>query len=394
MTWTQRFWLALLALAAPSFALARDNITINAQSEGQSASRGFSSVDQIFNSLSTSTLSNSLPGYTSNSAATAQFDLRGVPALASFAANSSALRVQIPAANGLDRVFEGNTREESARLFQRFMQGSNGSASLNALLRAGTHSSPIDPISGGPNSALTQLAVSDFARSVQGSLGDRTGFGIGARVGSFSAAGYDSWNVTAPIDASFRLSERDTLSFDAPFAYTNAGGATSYSGNIGALYRRRVLENWDLQASGRLGAAGSINLGAGSAIFGLGLASTLRLPISESWRLTIVNGLNYVSTLPSSIGKAAVDYSVANTIFRNGLILTRATGLSLAGFPLALSFYAVDTRFAGSPVFVRNFQEFGVFVSPGRESNFGFGLQVMTGDRGLFGVMVSTGVKF
>jgi len=387
-------WVTLLVILFPVPTLARDNITLSVQSEGQTASRGFSSVDDISRSLSSRSLNNLVPRYTSISAASAQFDLRGVPAFASFAANSTALRVTIPAANSLDRVFQGRTREESARLFQRFMEGREGSSSLNALLRAGTRSSPIDPVAGGPNSALSQLAVSDFSRATQGSLGERTGYGVGARFGSFSAAGYNSWTVTVPIDASIRLSDRDTLTFDAPFAYTDSAGASSYSGNIGALYRRRVLDNWDLQASGRIGAAGSINLGAGSAIFGLGLVSTLRVPLGAAWRLTVVNGLNYVSTLPSSIGRASIDYNVSNTIFRNGLIVSRDTGLSLAGFPLSVSAYAVDTRFAGSPVFVRNFQEFGVFVSPGRDSRFGIGAQVMTGDRGLFGVAVSTGVKF
>ncbi|MEI6160760.1 MAG: hypothetical protein WCP77_13055 [Roseococcus sp.] len=54
----------------------------------------------------------------------------------------------------------------------------------------------------------------------------------------------------------------------------------------------------------------------------------------------------------------------------------------------------MDTRFTGSPVFIQNFQEFGVFLAPGRESRFGLGIQLMTGDHGLFGLSVSTGVRF
>jgi hypothetical protein len=81
-------------------------------------------------------------------------------------------------------------------------------------------------------------------------------------------------------------------------------------------------------------------------------------------------------------------------VFRNGIVVNRDLDAEQAGFPVSVSAYAVDTRFAGSPVFVRNFQEFGVFLAPGRDALFGVGLQVMTGDHGLFGVTMSTGIRF
>ena len=382
-----------LGLAAASPAQARDPFSLSLDVDGNSGSRGFNSIENVVDALSTNALRGLAPSYTDVSAATARLDLRGAPALAAYASNSPALRVQIPVA-GIDRTFQGSTREESARLFQRFLEGRDGAGSLNSLLRATTHTSPIDPVAGGPNSALTQLAVADFGRAVQGSFGERGGVGIGARIGSFTAAGYDSWNLTIPIDANWRITERDTVSFEAPIAYTSAGGAASYSGNIGMLYRRRVSEEWQVQVSGRVGAAGSVDLGAGSGVYGLGLVSTLRMPISETWRVTLVNGINYVSTFASSIGRTVIDYNVSNTIFRNGIIVSRDLGLEVGGMALAASAYAIDTRFTGSPVFVRNFQEFGVFVSPAANPRFGVGVQLMTGDRSLFGFTISTGVKF
>lgn len=383
----------LLAVFWIGDAAARDNIEINYDIDGQTGTRGFSSVQSVVDALSTNALTGVVSSYTETSPATAQINLRGVPAVATFSANSPALRVQIPVA-GMDRTFQGGTREESARMFQRFLEGRDGSGTVNALLRASTHSSPIDPVSGGPNSALTQLSVSDFNRAALGASGESTGFGIGARIGSFTAAGYDSTNITIPLDATWRITERDTVSFEAPLAYTSSGGATSYAGNGGVLYRRRVTDDWQVQFSGRIGAAGSIDLGAGSGIYGLGAVSTFRFTVQEAWRVTVVNAINYVSTFPADIGSLSLNYNVANTVFRNGVIVSHNTGFTLAGFPLAASAYAVDTRFAGSPVFVRNFQEFGVYVAPGLDSRFGIGLQVMTGDRGLFGVTMSTGIRF
>lgn len=382
-----------LCLAATSIAQARDNIEIDYNVNGQTGRRGFSTVQDITNAISDNALSGVSSSYTPNSAAAANLNIRGVQAMTSFAANSTALRVQIPVA-GLDRTFEGATRAQSARLFEDCLKGSGCSGYLNSILRAGVRSSPIDPVAGGPNSALTQLAASDFSSAANAFSGRGGGFGMGARIGGFSAAGYDSYNVTLPLDATWRISDRDSVSFDVPLAYANSGGATSYAANGGVLYRRKVSEDWQVQFSGRIGAAGSIELGAGSGVYGLGAVSTFRLRLSEDWRMTVVNSVNYVSTFPASFGGISVDYNVANTIFRNGVIINRDLDYQLAGFPLSVSAYAVDTRFTGSPVYVRNFQEFGVYVAPGRESRFGVGLQVMTGDRGLFGITMSTGVRF
>src|SRR5215210_1671823 len=47
------------------------------------------------------------------------------------------------------------------------------------------------------------------------------------------------------------------------------------------IYRRRMTETWTLQPSVRVGGAGSVDLGAASGAFGLGVVSTLRLPIAE-----------------------------------------------------------------------------------------------------------------
>ena len=389
----QLAWPVALALLPLGQALARDPVTVTVEVPGESGTRSLRSVDALLNALTNNALRGVAPSYTSNTAALARIDVRGVPALASFAANSPAMRVQIPT-TGLDRTFNGATRDDSTRLFRSFILGGEGSAARNDLLRAAVRSSPIDPIAGGPNSALTQLAVADFGRALQGEFGMRTGYGIGLGVGSFSAGGYNSFSMTIPLDATWRVGDRATFSVDAPVTYTSTAGATSYSGNIGGQYRHQVLDNWQVQISGRLGAAGSAALGGGSGIYGMGGISTLRVPLGEGWRLTLINALNYVSTFRSAVGGPTIDYNVANTIFRNGVILARDLPFEVMGQPLSASAYAVDTRFAGSPVFVRHFQEFGVFVSPGQDSRFGAGFQIMTGDRGLFGFTFSSGVRF
>ncbi|MEI6160761.1 MAG: hypothetical protein WCP77_13060 [Roseococcus sp.] len=134
-----------------------------------------------------------------------------------------------------------------------------------------------------------------------------------------------------------RISPKETIGFEAPFAYTNSGGAASYAGNGGLLYRCEVTEQWQLQASARLGGAGSFELAAASGLYGIGVVSRFRFPLPDSWQVTVVNGVNYVATFPVSSGSVAVNYNVANTVFRSGVIATRDLDYRVAGWRLAVS---------------------------------------------------------
>lgn len=384
---------SVLALLTAVPALASDPFGLDAEVDGQRASRSYNTLEQAYNSLSSASLRSIFPTYAGDaSAVRATLNLRGVQALGSFAPTSPILRFQVPGA-GIDEVFNGGTREGSLQQLQKWFQG-QGQSRVNTLLRYAVRTTPIDPIAGNPNSALTGLAVSDFGRAVDASLGEGAAFGIAARFGSFSASGYNSQNLTLPLDYNWQITPRDTLQLDVPLSYIDNSGATSYSGNIGLLYRRQVTDSWTLQASARVGAAGSVDLGAGAGIYGLGLTSTYVARLPAQLRLTVANGINYLSTFPVSIGRYSLDYGVSNTVFRNGLVLSRSLGVELWSWPLTGSVFAVDTRFTGTPVYVRHFQEFGTYVSAGGQARGGLGVTLTTGDRGLFGFTVNTGVRF
>ncbi|WP_431281503.1 hypothetical protein ACQW02_19125 [Humitalea sp. 24SJ18S-53] len=386
------FAAALILAASSTASFTRDLFSVELTVDGATDQRSYSSLQQAADALTTDSLQSININYTDVSAATANINLRGVPAVATYTANSPFLRIQVPGA-GVDKTFTGTTRDDSQDQFVRWLQGAGGS-DVTRILQLAVATTPIDPVAGNPNSAMTQMSVSDFNRSLQSSFGERGGVGIGARFGSFSSAGYNSQNFTLPLDYSWRVTERDTLEVDVPFAYTDTQGATSYSGNLGFLYRRQIFDVWSLQASGRFGGAGSVDLGSATGLYGLGINSILRFDLPMDLRLTIANGINYVATLPVSLGRYTANYDIANTIFRNGVVLSRDLGMSIAGMPVMGSVFAIDTRFTGSEVFISNYQEFGAFVSAGRDSTFGLGFTVMTGDQGLSGFTINTGVKF
>jgi hypothetical protein len=98
--------------------------------------------------------------------------------------------------------------------------------------------------------------------------------------------------------------------------------------------------------------------------------------------------------MPVSVGDYSVNYDVQNTVFRNGLVLSRDLGFRLMELPVQGALFAVDTRFTGDAVYIRNYQEFGGFLSAGSRDPIRFGFTYMTGDRGLSGFSFNTGVQF
>lgn len=374
-------------------ASAADPFSVTLTVEGQTGSRGFTRIQDAYDSLDTAGLQSIVGGYTDISAANVALNLRGVPATGIFATNSPALRVLVPGV-GIDVTFNGATRDESQQLFADWLRG-QGSSQVNEVLRYAAATTSIDPVAGNPNAAMNQFVAADFGRALEASVdGGQAGFGMAARFGSFTAAGYNSRSLSVPLNQTFVLSENDTIELDLPLTWTNTEGAQSYGGNLGMLYRRKVFDWWTLQPSFRVGGVGSIDLGGGSGVYSAALNSTIQFPVTDEIRMTIANGVTYVSTFPVSIGSYSVNYDMQNTVFRNGIVLTGDFGIRLADRALLLSAFAVDTRFTGDAVYIENYQEFGVFGQWGRESPFRVGATFLTGDRGVRGFYLNTGIQF
>lgn len=380
------------ALLLATTAEARDPFGIALNVDGQTGSAGFTRIEDAYRALDTAGLQSIVAGYTDTSAAIADINLRGVPAQGIFTLNSPALRIVIPGA-GIDITFNGATRDESRQLFEDWLRG-QGSSEVNRVLRLAAATTSIDPVAGNPNAAMNQFVAADFGRAMETAVGGGSGFGLGVRFGSFSSAGYNTRSVSLPINQTFTLSPNDTIELDFPLTWTDTEGARSYAGNLGILYRRRVLDWWTLQPSFRIGGVGSIDLGGGSGVYSAALNSTMRFDLPADFRFVLANGITYVSTFPVSIGSYSIDYDLKNIVYRNGVVLSRDLGVEVAGRPLVGSIFAVDTRFTGDDVYIRNYQEFGAFAQLGRDSPARLGFTFLTGDRGVRGFWLSTGVQF
>jgi hypothetical protein len=393
-----------VALGMVRNAHARDAFEVTLNVDGQAGSRGFENLSKAIDVISnTPRLQALVPGYTDFSPARIDVNLRGLAAAGTFGAGSPVLRVSIPAA-GVDETFAGTTREESGRLFRRWLERNS-----SPVLRAAVQNTPTDPVAGNPNSLSTRMATADFdlaladavgpSSEFASTLGDAVspasgGFGLGARFSSFSAAGYRSNTFSIPLNYAWRLSERDTLQVDVPLSFSDLEGGQSYSGNIGVLWRRRVLPNWSLQPSLRIGGVGSVDLGAGAGVWSAALNSTVKFDLPAAWQLTIANGISYVSTIPVSVGRYSLDYNISNVVFRNGVVASRDLGFRVWNYAVRGAAFAIDTRFTGDDVYTSNYQEFGAFLSLGTPNPLSLGLTYLTGEGGIRGFSVNLGARF
>ena len=383
---------AAAALLWTSVAEAGEPFSVTLTVHGQTGSASFTRIEDAYRALDTAGLQSIVSSYTDTSPASADINLRGVPAQGIFLRDSPALRIVIPGA-GVDVTFNGITRDESRRLFEDWLRG-QGSSEVNRVLRFAAATTSIDPVAGNPNAAMNQFVAADFGRAVETAVGGGSGFGLGVRFGSFSSAGYNTRSISLPINQTFELSPNDTIEVDFPLTWTDTEGARSYAGNVGVMYRRRVFDWWTLQPSLRIGGVGSIDLGGGSGVYSAALNSVMRFELPADFRFVLANGITYVSTFPVSIGSYSVDYDLRNVVYRNGIVISSDLGVEVAGRPLVGSIFAVDTRFTGDDVYIRNYQEFGVFAQLGRDSPARLGFTFLTGDRGVRGFWLSTGIQF
>src|SRR5690606_29753700 len=85
---------------------------VRATAPGETAEARFSKFEDLFESVRAENIDKLLSNYTDTSAAVLQMDVRGLPALASYAPNSPTLTFRIPSLN-ISETFTGRDRDES-----------------------------------------------------------------------------------------------------------------------------------------------------------------------------------------------------------------------------------------------------------------------------------------
>lgn len=316
--------------------------------------------------LSTPEIKKLIPFYTPDSAVSFDIDLRGIDALTSFAENSTTLVVDIPQAN-IFETFTGSTREESLALFKEYIRDAG---KHHRLLKAYARYSPIDPIAGNPNSLMAQMGQADY---LMGHLSPLSGCNcgwhaqpivnqaqLGAYLGRSFAGGFDTTSVTVPLRYSYSRDLNHAFIIDAPLTYLRNGGASSLVGSLGVGFRWPVWNGWSLTPIVRFGAGGSLDLCTAGAFGSGGITSEFDYKINE-YVLSLTNCASYITSTNLWLSGVNFNYHLHNYALKNGVSFTTCEGWSLCDRTVNMSFSIVDSFFGGNGLYIRHYDEIGLF---------------------------------
>jgi hypothetical protein len=355
-------------LSAP--VMARSLYKLTATSEGITRSKGFDNIDDFINQLNNNGLQALIPPYQDpTSAANVTLDLRGLPATATYPANSTALNFQVPC-SGTNETFQGATRDESQQMLRRFLEG-RGGGELTNILQCLVSKSPVDPVAGNPNSLLATMASSDYQIGTTMDAGKENLLGIGLNVAHSEASGFGTTWVSLPLNYVITVPNPSkppyAFIFDLPIRYLNVEGGNVIDGSFAFGVRVPILRRWAVTPMLRAGIVGSVDAGAAQIAYS-GTVTSQADFYFQDLRLSVNNMVGYYTTDSVSIGKFHVDYNVDNGIFRNGLALEGSLNYKLFDDPTSWEVQFVDTRVAGDSWFNNWYDEIVATVGTRRRA--------------------------
>jgi len=327
-----------------------------------------STILNLIQDLQTDSIQREIAIYDSNSPASFNLNLRGLVGIASYAANSTTLTVQIPQ-TGTSQSFTGATREDSAKLFDEFLK--NDRPFNKKFRKAYAKFTPIDPIAGNPNSLMAQMAQADY---LIGRLSPLSGcdccwsaqpithqFQAGLYSGRGFSDGFDTTIVTIPLRYSYSPNRTWALVLDAPQNYVVNGRAVSIDGSLGLGLRVPITNNWSITPITRGGVGISIDLSTGGIFASTGVTSAIDYKICK-YVITMTNYAGYCVSTPCHAGGINFDYHLQNFVFKNGLALNSCEGFDFCGRPLNFNLTFIDSAFTGSSLFIDHYDEVGAFL--------------------------------
>ena len=361
-------------LACAHVAVAADIYTVTASIGGQTVNLGFSTSLTTLDSLQTENLSASLPSYTGVEVATFVVNYRGLPLNMAYpTANSTLLTFDIPSL-GISQTFTGATRNESKRLLVDYLKKGDF---LGLMQKKLAEVSPVDPTAGNPNSLMSQMIANDFATGFlngASNIAPQTAgaestnlIGVGLRFGQYRQDGLSSQSITLPFSYTIRsdIDPRRQLIISLPVSQTTVEGAKAYYVGGGLTYRFPMNDQWTLTPSVSYALTGSVDLGSFSQIAAGSLTSTYVFN-QPGFDIAVGNMIGYYKTLKFSHSGYSYDPGIANTVFRNGVMFSTPT--NAFGKTMSIEYSLIDTRFTGSALYTRSYDEIGVTLGTNKHA--------------------------
>jgi len=342
---------------------------------GQTGTSGFTTAEDALRALETGNLQGVVNQYTGVESANAALGFRGLPISLSYpTANNSTLLLQIPSL-GINQSFSGSDRNDSSKLLRDYFK--NGDL-LGQIMKKLAAVSPVDPIAGNPNSLMSRMAAQDFSTGFTdpiATVGPREEgaepvnnlIGIDLRHGSFKQDDLKSTVISLPLSYVVRndLNPRRQMIFSMPLTQTDAEGAKSYQAGLGFAFRLPVNDNWALTPGIGYTIAGSEDLGSAAQMASLSLTSHLAYDLGWG-SVAMGNMIGSYKTLKTNVGDYSFDPQIRNTVLRNGVMMSLPT--PMGGKRMSTEFSIIDTRYSGTELYMKSYQEYGIALSTARSA--------------------------
>jgi hypothetical protein len=307
-----------------------------------------------------------LPTYTDTSAANLNANFRGLPVSFSYAANSTTLVMSVPAI-GLNQSFTGATRADSQNLLTDWFK-SSGQGAIEQFMKKLAAVSPVDPVAGNPNSAMSQSVTNSFNNGVSGvfeqtpsnvSTVRSNAISLAASYLSTSQAGLDTQRYSLPIGYSFIFSDNPAkkINIMLPIGLSDTQGAKAVDIGLGVSMNFPVLENWVITPAYLYGVSASVDLGSVGQIETGSVTSAFKLDTANGYAI-MGNMVGYSQTTTRLYsGAYAFNPGIKNTVYKNGLIY----GFNTDSFIPHSSWevFATNTLFTGTELYLKTYNEYG-----------------------------------
>lgn len=401
----------LFSLYLPSYAADNFNVIIN--TENQTINDGFNTFEEIFDAIEQNRF-NQITGYTNQSAATVNINLRGIDALVKYDQNSSILNFSIPSI--VDKTFNEGTRTLNENALEDFLK-KNQDGTLTKILQKAAAETATDPVAGNPDSLMSTMALADFnaahdmatfntKREKQvnaAGKSDNNKLEIGLEAGRSSANnGVEKNLLTLPLSYTHYFDDpRKQLKISSPLSYVETNNSKSYKGSLGAALSYPINGQWTLIPAARVGVLGSKDLGTATAIYSGSLTSLYHFSY-KNMNVMVGNMLSIIQTADLKIEDYELSYQLSNQILKNGISVERPMNYKVLGKKASSEFSISNTQFFGDNLHIENHTDLALSIGTRKRvggasataDSMHVGITYTIGEHGYNGGKLNFGYKF
>jgi|GEM_PF-3188030 len=301
-----------------------------------------------------------------------RLNFRGLPIIASFPYSMGGdkdgriLAFSVPNLK-INKIFIGKDREDSVEQLKNYFKKDG-----NTILTELTKISP-DPITNSQKETGKNEFEIGTGFGGNKPLNDLGGdlqslLGVGFRWEERTYNGQDYKYYSFPLSTRIPLGSGRELVLRLPLQYTEINGDAKVYQIIGGVsYKTPVAytnNRWFLTPSFSYGMVGSEDVASVAQLVSTSLTSNFLLVERPNYSVSMGNLIGYSKTLPFQYKDWDLRAERANTITRNGILLSLP--FSSLGMKLVSELFIIDTRAFGDPMYEDQFTEIGFSIGPKR----------------------------